>query len=352
MAATLKDVARHAGVSIKTVSNVVHNHPAIAASTRARVQAAIEALGYQPNLGARHLRHARVGVLAVAIPDLSNTYFADISNAIIAAAAARDYTVLIDHTGGEREKEALVANGLRPHLIDGVILSPLALELEDLQTAGKRMPIVLLGERFIGAPFDHVSIDNVAAARLATNHLIGLGRRRIAVIGVQEIPTGTTAHLRLQGYQEAVAAAGLAIDARLLMPVRAFHRVDGAEAMRHLFALDDPPDAVCCFNDLLALGAMRALFEAGRRVPEEVAVIGFDDIEEGSYTTPSLTTVAPDKREIARAAVAMLLARIGGLYTGPAQLIEAPFSLVVRESTQLRELFDPAPCDPLGAAVE
>jgi DNA-binding LacI/PurR family transcriptional regulator len=175
VAATLKDVAQQAGVSIKTVSNVVHNHPAIAAATRERVQATIEALNYQPNLGARHLRRARVGVLAVAIPDLSTTYFADISSAIITAAAERDYTVLIDHTGGEREQEALVANGLRPHLIDGVILSPLALELDDLQTAGRRMPIVLLGERFIGAPFDHVSIDNVGAARLVTDHLIAMG---------------------------------------------------------------------------------------------------------------------------------------------------------------------------------
>jgi DNA-binding LacI/PurR family transcriptional regulator len=334
VATTLKDVARHAGVSIKTVSNVVHNHPAIAASTRERVQAAIEALHYQPNLGARHLRNARVNVLAMAIPDLSNSYFADIANAIIAAAADRDYTVLIDHTGGEREKEALVANGLRPHLIDGLILSPLALELEDLQTAGKRMPIVLLGERFIGAPFDHVSIDNVAAARLATNHLIGLGRRRIAAIGVQSIPTGMTAHLRLQGYQEALAEAGLVVDPRLQMAVRAFHRADGAEAMRRLLALDEPPDAVCCFNDLLALGAMRALFEARWRIPEDVAMVGFDDIEEGSYTTPSLTTVAPDKRQIARMAVAMLLDRIGSTHMGPPQSLEASYSLHVRESTQ------------------
>src|SRR5690348_14829376 len=134
MAATLKDVAQHAGVSIKTVSNVVHNHPAIAPSTRERVRAAIETLNYRPNLGARHLRRGRVGVLALAIPDLSNSYFSDIGNAIIASAAERDYTVLIDHTGGDREKEALVAGGLRPHLIDGLILSSLALELDDLRS--------------------------------------------------------------------------------------------------------------------------------------------------------------------------------------------------------------------------
>src|SRR5690349_15197305 len=149
MASTLKDVAALAGVSIKTVSNVVHGHPAVAATTRERVRLAIDALQYRPNLGARHLRRARVGVLALAIPDLRNSYFSDVGNAVIAAAAQHGYTVLIDHTGGERANEALVANGLRPHLIDGVILSPLALEPADLAQPERGVPIVLLGERLL-----------------------------------------------------------------------------------------------------------------------------------------------------------------------------------------------------------
>src|SRR5437588_3215003 len=126
--ATLKDVAQRAGVSIKTVSNVVHGYAHVTEEMRERVRAALEELNYQPNLPARYLRNGRVGVLAFAIPDLSNPYFADVGHAIIAAASARSYTVLIDCTGGERAHESLVLDGLRPHLIDGVILIPFALE--------------------------------------------------------------------------------------------------------------------------------------------------------------------------------------------------------------------------------
>ena len=333
VAATLKDVAAHAGVSIKTVSNVVHDHPRVAVQTRERVRAAIEALNYRPNLSARHLRKARVGVLALAIPDLANTYFSDIGNAVIAAAAAHSYTVLLDHTGGDRGNEILVVNGLRPHLIDGVILSPLALEMDDLWPNHVGVPIVLLGEQLFSAPWDHIVIDNVAAARAATAHLLRLGRRRIAAIGVREASTGETARLRLHGYAEALAEAGRAVDPHLLAPVKSFHRADGARAMRQLLALDHPPDAVFCFNDLLALGAMRALHEAGCHVPDDVAVVGFDDIEEGRFATPTLTTISPDKEEIGRVAVSLLLERSRGTRTGPPECIEPPFRLIVREST-------------------
>jgi len=341
VAATLKDVAAHAGVSFKTVSNVVNNRPVVAPETRERVRDAIEALGYRPNLPARHLRKARVGVLALAVPDLNNTYFSDVGNAVIAAAAEHSYTVLLDHTGGDRAGEALVANGLRPHLIDGVILSPLRLEVEDLQPDRVSVPIVLLGERLVGAPWDHVVIDNVAAARLATRHLLDLGRRRIAAIGVAQDASGEASRLRLRGFTEAIEAAGQQVDPSLLIPAAGFlrpdgaqaHRADGAYAMRQLLVLPDPPDAVFCFNDLLALGTMRALHEARRRVPEDVAVVGFDDIEEGRFSTPSLTTISPDKEAIARRAVSLLLDRIRGTRVGPPERIEPPFHLVVREST-------------------
>ncbi len=333
MATTLKDVAARAGVSIKTVSNVVNERPYITDHTRQRVLAAIEALHYRPNLSARHLRTGRVGVLALAIPDLGNTYFADIGNAVSAAAANHGYTVLLDYTNGERANEALVVNGLRPHLIDGVLLSPLALELDDLRPARVGIPLVLLGERLFNAPYDHIVPDNVAAARLATRHLLGLGRRRVAAIGVQDIQSGETARLRLRGYGEALAEVGLAIDPALLVPATSFHRADGARAMRRLLALDQPPDAVFCFNDLLALGAMRALHDAGCRVPEDVAIVGYDDIEEGLFATPSLTTISPDKAAIGRLAVSLLVERIEGRRTEPAACIDVPFRLQVREST-------------------
>jgi len=330
---TLKDVAARAGVSIKTVSNVVNERPYVTDDTRERVLTAINALHYHPNLSARHLRTGHLGVLALAIPDLSNTYFADIGKTVGAAAANHGYTVLLDHTGGDRAGESLAINGLRPHLIDGVILSPLALDLEDLRPERVAVPLVLLGERLFGVPYDHVAPDNIAAARLATTHLIALGRRRIAAIGAQDTDSGATGRLRLRGYFDALEEGGRVVDPDLLAPVASFHRADGAQAMRQLLALDDPPDAVFCFNDLLALGAIRALHDAGLSVPTDVAVVGYDDIEEGLFATPSLTTIAPDKEEIGRVAVSMLVARIEGGRLDPPARVETPFQLVVREST-------------------
>lgn len=338
MTATLKDVARRAGVSIKTVSNVVHGYEHVTDEMRERVQVALKELQYRPNLPARYLRKGRVGVLAFAIPDLSNPYFADVGTAIIAAAAARSYTVLIDCTGGERANESRVLDGLRPHLIDGVILSPLALEPADLQTHRGQAPLVLLGEHLLDTdvPYDHIANSNREAARMATSHLLALGRRRIAAIGnlgTLAITGGTGGLRRLQGYSEALAQAGLAVDSRLIVQVASYSRLEGARAMRQLLALAQPPDAVFCFNDLLALGAMRALHEAGCRIPEDVAVMGFDDIEEARFAIPSLSTVAPDKQRIGELAVSFLVDRIEEKRTGSPERVEVPFHLVLREST-------------------
>jgi DNA-binding LacI/PurR family transcriptional regulator len=139
--------------------------------------------------------------------------------------------------------------------------------------------------------------------------------------------------LRLQGYQEALREAGLPLDPEWLASVPAFHRADGAQAMRTLMALPTPPDAVFCFNDLLALGALCALYDAGRRIPEDVAVVGFDNIEEGMYAMPSLTTIAPDKQAIAHVAVNVLIDRIQGKRTGSPERVVVPHALLTREST-------------------
>jgi len=214
-----------------------------------------------------------------------------------------------------------------------MIMSPLALRVEDLEPRRGGMPIVLLGEHLMDAPRDHVVIDNVAAARLATTHLLELGRQRIAVIGLQSRVAAEATRFRLRGFTEALEAAGHQPDPRLMIPAPELHRSHGARAMRHLLSLDRPPDAVFCFNDLLALGAIRALHKAGRRTPDDVAIVGFDDIEEGTFATPSLTTISPDKAEIGRQAVCLLLGRIDGTRTGPPEHVEPPFKLVIREST-------------------
>ncbi len=334
MMTRLKDIAEHVGVSIKTVSNVVNgNHARVGPETRRQVLEAVESLNYRPNSAARHLRNGRVGIIALAIPDLANPYYADLGNAVVAAAAARGYTVLLDHTRFDRASEYEVIGGLRPHTIDGVILDPQALETDDLRAPQGRIPVVLVGENLLDAPYDHVVTDNVAAARVATSHLLALGRRRIAALGVDERKTVGAAYLRAHGYAAALAEAGRPVDPRLLVSGYHWRREGGAEAMRALLALDDPPDAVFCFNDLLALGAMSTLYEAGCCIPDDVAVVGYDDIDDGHFARPSLTSIAPDKGEIGRLAVALLMGRIDGTRTGPPERIEAPFQLRARGST-------------------
>lgn len=331
--ARLKDVAERAGVSVKTVSNVVNGYPHISAPTRERVTAALRELDYQPNLSARGLRSGRSGVIALALPELNAAYFAEIAQHVVRAADERGWTVLVDATDGERERERVVASGIRPHLIDGLIFTPLSLTASDLSRRAGDTPLVLLGERLPSTAGDHVAIDNVAAAREATAHLISTGRRRIAAIGAQRSQSGASARLRLKGYCQALEEAGMERREELVVPAAAWHRSDGAAAALALAALPEPPDAVFCFNDLLALGALRALREAGLKVPQDVAVVGFDDIEESRYSTPTLTTIAPDKAEIARTAVDLLARRLSGEADRASTRATPGYRLEVREST-------------------
>lgn len=329
----LKDVAQRAGVSVKTVSNVVNGYVHVSERTRSLVQHAIDELGYRPNLTARSLRSGRSGVVALAVPELDVPYFAELARLVVDAAAQQGYTVLIDQTGGSRERELVVLAGIRDHLVDGMLLSPLALSNADLRAARTDTPLVLLGERSTRGPADHVGIDNVRAANEATTHLVRRGCRRIAAIGAQTAGPGATARQRLTGYRNALAAAGLPVDREIIVPARTFHRADGFTAMDALLALGRPPDGVFCFNDPLALGALRCLHERGVRVPGEVAVIGFDDAEDGRYSVPSLSTIAPDKPGIADTAVRLLLSRITDPTPSGPHRVSAGYTLVAREST-------------------
>jgi len=331
--ATLREVAERAGVSVRTVSNVVNDFPQVAPDTRAKVQRALDELGYQPNAVARTLRRGRSGLIALVLPELDVPYFAELTRAVIEQAATAGYTVVVDQTDGDpvRERE-LVMRGSRAAMFDGLIFNPLALGDADLRDRPSSTPVVLLGERVVQGGLDHIMVDNVGAAELATRHLIELGRQRIAAIGDQSDESRQTGQLRTQGYQNALRAAGVEVVPELIRSTEFFHRADGAAAMADLLALPDPPDAVFCYNDLLALGALRTILSRGLRVPEDIALVGFDDIEDGRYSTPSLTTIRPDKTQIAKHAVQLLLNRLDGDQSAPAE-VPADYDLVVREST-------------------
>jgi DNA-binding LacI/PurR family transcriptional regulator len=330
---SLKDVAAVAGVSVRTVSNVVNRFPHVSPDTRARVEAALAELNYRPNLAARNLRRGRSGLIGLVVPEIDSPYFSELAAHLVLAAEERSWTVLVDQTGGAPARERAFLEGAAASFVDGLVFSPWGLSAADLRRGADDVPLVLLGERTGDGVADHIAIDNVAAATEATEHLIARGRRRIAAIGLQPHLSNETADLRLAGYRAALEAAGRPRDERDEVPVRALHRADGAAAMRCLLAVAHPPDAVFCFNDQLALGAMRAARDAGLEVPRDVAVVGFDDIEDGRYSCPSLTTVSPDKHAIAVRALECLAERLDGGRQGSAQDIVVPHRLVVRESS-------------------
>ncbi|AYF98200.1 LacI family DNA-binding transcriptional regulator [Protaetiibacter intestinalis] len=333
MTATLRDVAQLAGVSFKTVSNVINDYPHVSEATRVRVQAAIDQLGYRPNRTARTLRSGRTGAIGLAVPELSLAYFAELADEVITAADERDIVVLIEQTGGDRRRELEVLNGSRRQLTDGLLFSPLALGNEDAALLDVGYPLVLLGERIFDGPVDHVTMENVAGARAATEHLIASGRSRIAVVGAHAGEVIGSAGLRVAGYRSALEAHGLPYAEELVVDSGPWHRANGAEAMRMLLARRVSFDAVFALNDELALGALRVLREQGVDVPGQVAIIGFDDVDEGRYSLPSLSTVDPGRREIARLAVEVLLDRISGVETGGRRELRSGFRVIPREST-------------------
>ncbi|CAA9325021.1 MAG: Transcriptional regulator, LacI family [uncultured Friedmanniella sp.] len=345
MAPTIHDVARLAEVSIKTVSNVLNDYPHIRPATRQRVLDAIEALGYTPNLTARGLRSGRTGLVSLVVPDLRNAYFAELADAVVRAADARGLSVVIAQSGGERERELDLLRGTGARMVDGILFSALALGEQDHDLlAAVRTPLVLLGERVLQGPTDHVTMRNTEGARAATEHLLAQGRRRLVALGTTTGPAPAAAALRLEGYRQALAGAGVPLDPDLVVGVDGWFRSTGAAATREFLARGIPFDGVVAFNDALALGAMRVLQEAGLRIPADVALIGFDDLDETRYSLPTLSTIDPGRAEIAEVAVHHLQERIeaAGQPLPPRDHLTA-FRLVVRESSA------PVPAPAAGA---
>ncbi|QJU53220.1 LacI family DNA-binding transcriptional regulator [Herbiconiux sp. KACC 21604] len=326
---TLKDVADRVGVSAKTVSNVVNGTGWVTAELRERVQLALVEVGYRPNAAARQLRSGRSGMIALAVPELSQPYFAELAAELVREAQVRTITVLVNQTDGLADVERKISEGIGATAVDGIIMSPLALGAKELEGRHDSTPLVLLGEHIGDSAFPHVTVDNTAAAKAATEHLIELGCRRIVAIGAQQHGPNETAVLRLAGYRAALDEAGIEVDESLILPVDGFHREDGARAARTILSEDLRPDAVFAFNDLLALGAMHVLATAGVRVPDDVAVMGFDDIEEGRYATPALSSVSPHTGELVTKAIDLLFAQPAepGMHT-------VGFSIAHRASTK------------------
>lgn len=333
MAVTLRDVAERAGVSKRTVSNVVNDFQHVSPAMRARVQTALDELHYKPNLLARSLRQGRTGIITLLLPKIAVAYFGELAHEIVERASQLGFTVMIDETSGDARRElALLDVATQSSWVDGILLSSQGLNGRALADVRSDVPVVLLGERTAKTALDHVGIDNVRASRDAVQHLIESGRRRVAAIGGSPTPSDVTTRLRLKGYRAALRAAGLPVADDLYVSTPEYKRADAAAAVRTLLDRSAPPDALFCFSDELAIGTLRELHEQGLRVPDDISVVGFDDVEESRFATPSLTSIRPDRAEIARAALDMLIERIAGSDVDPRD-IRVPHELITRESS-------------------
>ncbi|WP_104109147.1 LacI family DNA-binding transcriptional regulator [Arthrobacter sp. N199823] len=335
MRATVKDVAARAGVSPKTVSNVVNGLVPVSSATRAKVEAALAELDYVPNLSARGLRNGRTGLIGLALPDLGTPYSAELAHHVVEAAHALGWAVQIEETGKDPQREFELVSRARANMVDGLILNPVALNESAIRTGGSLPPMVLLGE-VSQQSVDQVAVDNIAAAREMTRALARHGRRRIAVLGANGTRGSATALVRTQGYREAMAELGLPTGPELEIVCDAWSPAGSAAALRSYLAAGHPlPEAIFCFTDSLAIGALSVLHAAGHRVPEDVIVAGFDDIADGQFAVPALTTVAVDKAAMAQTAVRLLTERMADPGRSPVH-VQMPHRLIERDSTGLR----------------
>ncbi|MFI6253357.1 LacI family DNA-binding transcriptional regulator [Streptomyces sp. NPDC051016] len=332
--ATIQDVAKAAGVSAMTVSNVINGHPNVRPATRDRVLAAITRLDYRVNVAARNLRKGRTGTIGLAVPEINRPYYGRLAASIIAAAARHGLRVSIEQTGARRESELAALSLSRNRLYDGLILATVGMGPADAEALEVDHPVVILGERIFGGPVDHVAMPNEAASEAATRHLVERGCRRVAIVCGRLGGDADVSTLRHTGYLRALAAAGLPADPELVVTAESLTMQGGARALRARLADGLDTDGVFCVTDSVAMGVLRALADAGIRVPEQVRVIGFDNVDESAYLVPSLSTVDPDHDLMAERAVALLAARIDGAGPAPERKeFTGPFRLVVREST-------------------
>jgi LacI family transcriptional regulator len=330
--ATIRDVAKRAGVSVATVSHVINNTHYVSPELCQRVEEAIEALTYRPNRLAQALSKKAIPLLALIVPDLGNPYWSQVARAVQDLTDPHGYSVIVCSTDGVFKREVRFLRSLSGW-ISGLILHPYHVTHEHVNRhVGSDIPAVIIGDFLSGqeqpSNWDRVRGDNQAGAQAAVEHLIDLGHRRIAFIqGTSGRPTST---MRLAGFRRAFELAGLRVDEDLLIPGD-YTRDAGRAGVAALLDMEDPPTAVFCANDLIALGALQAAQLRGCRVPQDLSVVGFDDIDEAERALPPLTTIRQPPRRLGVVAAETLVERLKGR-TEPRRIV-LEFSLVVREST-------------------
>jgi DNA-binding LacI/PurR family transcriptional regulator len=335
MAITIKDVARKAGVAHTTVSRALRGSSLISPETTERVRQIAVEMGYQPSAAARSLKTNRSQVLGVIVSSIDDPFFSEILQGIDDAAQQSGYSLFIAASQRDPQREHSIVRIMREHRVDGVIVCSTPFSPEhSKQLRSYEIPIVVINNQSAEDYRYSIYHDDLDGSRQVMDHLIGLGHRRIAYLGYAH--SGRTNLKRLGGYRESMQAAGLVVEDGFEFNAEASTPQGGQSAVAHFLALSRRPTALFCYNDMLAIGVLRGLQEAGLRVPEDCSVAGFDNITFSSYTTPPLTTFDQPKRTIGEQAARLVLGLLdqSGDAGAPGPKIQTlKGSLLVRTST-------------------
>lgn len=342
-AATIRDVARRAEVSVASVSRVLNGAGPVTEATRLRVMEAVEALAYVPHSGARSLSTSRTQTVGVILPDLFGEFFSELIRGMDVAARAHGYHLIVSSSHDDAEEASAAIRSMRGRVDGMIVLSPHLDAANLAANLAGRTPVLLMNGVSADTQRPSIVVDNHGGAIAAVEHLYGLGRRRIVHIGG---PVGNReAHARREGYVAAMAARGLEPHT----VAGAFTQDSGHQAMRRLLASGERPDAVFAGNDMMGVGALIALHEAGVPCPEDVAVVGFDDVPIAALMRPSLTTLRINIAETGRRALERLVGLVdGGGQADPACEIVRPV-LIVRRSSDPKSTPSPDAIDPATA---
>lgn len=326
---TLKDVANRAGVSTATVSHVINHTRYVSDELTAKVRQAMEELNYYPNAIARSLRRKQTHNIGMIVPDISYPFLGEVAKGVEDAGFKRGYNVILCDSDGKLEREADYIELLQEKKVDGIIFVAAGESTNQVQALlDQGMPVVVCARQLRGLEVDEVIADNEGAGHQATEHLIGLGHHRVGCIaGPKDLGVSSK---RVDGYRHALAHHHVSLHKERIA-YASFQPRGGYEAMVELLALSKPPTAVFACSDLMAIGAICAASRKGLKVPQDVAIIGCDDIALAAFTSPSLSTVAQPKYEMGVVAVEMLVDRIRDQTRPPARQL-LPTELVLRDS--------------------
>lgn len=325
---TIKDIAEKAGVSYATVSRALNNRADVSETTRAHIMELAQSMGYQPNAIARSLVKRKSEIIALIVPDVSNPFFADITMAVHTAAEKAGYTTMVCNTGWDPVKEQEKLRIMVEQRVDGIILKPTAF-LRPGALEALNVPVVLFWHA-MDDDLSYIEVDHEAGSKLAVGHLVERGYKRIAFIGGQE--TSPSNQIRLLAYQQTLQEAGLAVDSNLIS-YGGFGIESGYNRLKSLLELKNPPDAVFCSNDIIALGALQYARDNNIKVPEQLGLIGFDDISYASLPQIGLSTVSQPREKLGEQAFNALMNEIEVFPNHSRQRLLVEPELIVRSTT-------------------